>query len=80
MIFRKFQKLAMSPNAETQAGQSLSLSNMFWKEDIWLPPNLTWADVEPEPGSNRYTSFGELWYPVPAAIVIILVRTLVMRY
>jgi hypothetical protein len=68
---------AMSSPLETQ---SLTLSSLFWKEDIWLPPNMTWEDVKPEPGSNRYTNFGELWYPVPAALVIILIRAHVMRY
>jgi len=52
---------------------------MFWNEAIWLPPNMTWADVTPVPGSNRYTKFGELWYPIPAAVIIIFVRAQVMR-
>jgi len=57
----------------------MSLSSMFWNEDIWLPPNVTWADVKPVPGSNRYTNFNELWYPIPAGLIIIFVRALVMR-
>lgn len=68
----------MSSPLETQS--MMSLSSLFWKEDIWLPPNMTWEDVKPEPGSTRYTNFGELWYPVPAALVIILVRAHVMRH
>ena len=70
----------MSPGIETDPGHSMTISTWFWKEDIWLPPNMTWADVRPEPGSNKYTRFEELWYPVPAALVIILVRTLIMRW
>ena len=66
-------------DTETVTGPSLTLSNWFWREDIWLPPNLTWADVKPDPGSNRYTRFEELWYPVPAALVIILVRAYAMK-
>jgi len=57
----------------------MSLSSMFWNEDIWLPPNVTWADVRPMPGSNRYTNFNELWYPIPAGLLIIFVRAMVMR-
>ena len=58
----------------------MALSSLFWSEDVWLPPNITWADVTPKPGSNRYTKFDELWYPIPAALFIIFVRAVVMRY
>jgi len=57
----------------------MALSSLFWSEDVWLPPNITWADVTPKPGSNRYTKFDELWYPIPAALFIIFVRAVVMR-
>jgi len=51
----------------------------FWSEYIWLPPNMTWADVTPKPGSNRYTNFGELWYPIPAGIILIFIRGYIMK-
>ena len=25
---------------------SHNLANWFWNEDIWLPPNVTWTDLE----------------------------------
>ena len=31
------------------------LSDWFWAETVWLPPNMTWADVRPSPGSKRFT-------------------------
>jgi hypothetical protein len=55
------------------------LSAWFWTEHVWLPPNITWADVQPQPDSRKYTEFSDLWYPIPAAFLIILLRALVMR-
>ena len=31
---------------------SHNLANWFWNEDIWLPPNVTWTDLE-----NGYVKF-----------------------
>ena len=28
---------------------------LFWRESVWLPPNMTWADVTPVEGVARYT-------------------------
>ena len=28
---------------------------LFWRESVWLPPNITWADVAPVEGVARYT-------------------------
>ena len=28
---------------------------LFWRESVWLPPNMTWADVAPVEGVARYT-------------------------
>lgn len=30
---------------------------MFWRESVWLPPNMTWSDVAPrvEGGVEKYT-------------------------
>ena len=56
------------------------LSDWFWAERVWLPPNMTWSDVRPVPGSKRFTKFEELWYPIPAGIILILIRSYVMRW
>ena len=71
------------------------LTDWFWDERIWLPPNMTWDSVRPLPGSKRfshnsdikilqlfdyrYTKFEELWYPIPAGILLIFIRGYVMR-
>ena len=72
------------------------LTDWFWDERVWLPPNMTWENVRPVPGSQRfvdiltlfiielsdfrYTKFEELWYPIPAGILLIFVRGYVMRW
>ena len=75
------------------------LTDWFWDERVWLPPNMTWDSVRPLPGSKRfshslmsdiqmlimqlfdyrYTKFEELWYPIPAGILLIFIRGYVMR-
>jgi len=53
------------------------LNQWFWNEDIWLPPNVTWSDLEtsmnPKEGV-RVARFADLWYPVPAAFIVIAIR------
>ena len=73
---------------------------LFWRESVWLPPNMTWADVSPVEGVARYTRcvpskslisqsncdilppflrFTDLFYPVPAALLVVLVRRIAER-
>ena len=56
-----------------------ALTDWFWNERVWLPPNMTWSDVRPVPGSKRFTKFEELWYPIPAGILLIFIRGYVMK-
>ena len=51
----------------------------FWSEDIWLPPNVSWTDLHPATGPVKYSNFNDLWYPIPAAFLIILLRVLLER-
>ena len=59
-----------------------SISDWFWNERIWLPPNVTWeklgelADRTP----NNYSNFSYLWYPIPAALVVIALRSVFEKY
>lgn len=57
------------------------LTKWFWNEDIWLPPNVTWSDLETSMSREGVTfaKFTDLWYPIPAALVVILIRFLVEK-
>lgn len=47
----------------------------FWNEDVWLPPNTTWADIAPDPSKKVvYTDHRHLIYPLPMAVFMILIR------
>ena len=64
---------------------SYNLANWFWNEDIWLPPNVTWNDLESSMGHGdqefeSVAKFTDLWYPIPAAFVVIAVRLFFERY
>ena len=51
-----------------------SFSKWFWNEDIWLPPNTTWADRIATP-ENNLPNFMDLWtYPFVIAVVFIIIR------
>lgn len=57
------------------------LSDTIWSEDIWLPPNTTWADVNPNNGNGiRYTDYRHLIYPIPMAFAMLVIRYVVERY
>ena len=57
-------------------------TGFFWTEQIWLPPNVTWSDLTNYGGGKadiNYRKFSDLWYPIPAAILIIIIRTFFER-
>ena len=49
----------------------------FWSEDFWLPPNVTWAELDPRTTSTPYVhfcNFGDLGYPLIMCWVLLAVR------
>ncbi|KAF4528581.1 hypothetical protein B566_EDAN015801 [Ephemera danica] len=56
-----------------------SLSNSFWTRHVWLPPNTTWADMEKN-DIIQHTVPSDLIYPLPMALVLLVVRFIVEKY
>ena len=57
------------------------VAEIFWHERIWLPPNVTWDDLETLNVQNAsYASSSYLWYPIPAAFFLILIRSLFTKH
>lgn len=57
------------------------ISNTFWSTSIWLPPNTTWADIEP--GSRpdvTHPDYRDLWWPLPMALGLLIIRFCIERY
>ena len=54
----------------------MSSFHSFWNEDIWLPPNVTWDSFS---GDERFAQFSHLYYPIPAAFLVIAVRMVIER-
>ena len=50
----------------------------FWNEDFWLPPNITWHDIDPNNNSKiNYASFDHLYtYPWILVVLIFIYRYL----
>ena len=50
-----------------------TLYDCFWWDRIWLPANLTWADLEDKDG-RVYAKASHLYVTIPYALVFLLVR------
>lgn len=49
--------------------------DLFWCEDVWLPPNTTWADLAPNAMPDvQHTDYRDLLYPLPMALVMLVLR------
>ena len=58
------------------------LNKWFWNEDIWLPANVTWSDLELSMKGREgvaVAKFSDLWYPMPAALLVIGIRLVVEK-
>ncbi|XP_031194806.1 ceramide synthase 4 [Mastomys coucha] len=56
-----------------------SLSELLWQEAYWLPPNVTWAQLEDRDGlvfAHPHHVFAAL----PVALVLVVVRTIFERF
>ncbi|XP_029833159.1 ceramide synthase 6 [Ixodes scapularis] len=45
----------------------------FWNEDVWLPPNTTWADIK-KTDKVKYAQFDDLYYGFVVALVLLVIR------
>jgi len=63
-------------------GSSMTLFKWFWNDDIWLPPNVTWTDLEQSEIREGVAvpKFSHLWYPIPASLIVIAIRYVVERH
>ena len=63
-------------------GSSMTLFKWFWNDDIWLPPNVTWTDLEQSEIREGVAvpKFSHLWYPIPASLIVIAIRYIVERW
>ena len=62
------------------------ISSWFWNPDVWLPSNVTWGTFheqeigkEASESSGQFAKFSDLWYPIPLALCVILVRMMVEK-
>ncbi|XP_063220176.1 ceramide synthase 6-like [Bacillus rossius redtenbacheri] len=51
----------------------------FWDPDIWLPPNVTWKDLEPN-NEVAYADHRHLLFPLPLAALLMLLRVVMERF
>jgi ceramide synthetase len=55
-----------------------SVMDKFWNPDVWLPPNVTWADLEPN-DKITYANHRHLVIPLPIAIALLALRFILER-
>ncbi|AWP02064.1 putative protein Lines -like [Scophthalmus maximus] len=65
----------MAPLSGQGAGMFDTLYEWFWWDRIWLPVNLTWADLVDKEG-RVYAKASDLYVTVPYAFVFLLIRYL----
>ncbi|KAF6212790.1 hypothetical protein GE061_010499 [Apolygus lucorum] len=55
------------------------LLDCFWTSKVWLPPNVTWADLVPNE-KVQYTNHTHLYYPLGMALGMLLLRYVLEKY
>lgn len=50
-----------------------TLYDYFWWERLWLPVNLTWADLEDRDG-RVYAKASDLYITLPLALLFLIIR------
>lgn len=57
-----------------------ALLQNFWSPSFWLPPNVTWADIEPGARDDVvFTDYRHLLIPIPLGLVILLLRFIIEK-
>uniref|UniRef100_UPI003AAF692E ceramide synthase 5-like isoform X2 n=1 Tax=Centroberyx gerrardi TaxID=166262 RepID=UPI003AAF692E len=56
-----------------------SISAWIWSESFWLPPNVTWADLEHPPPGVEYPRVGQILYALPLAVCVLVLRLVFER-
>ncbi|KAJ9575185.1 hypothetical protein L9F63_025863, partial [Diploptera punctata] len=51
----------------------------FWTPNVWLPPNVTWADLEPN-DKITYADYRHLIIPLPMALLMLGLRYALERF
>lgn len=51
------------------------LSQWFWNEHVWTPPNATWALYE----ERGFRHFNDLYYSAYTAVILVIMRLLLDR-
>ena len=54
------------------------INRVFWTESFWLPPNVTWSELNQETTSTpsvKFCNFYDLGYPLLMCWIILGVRT-----
>ncbi|XP_063618699.1 ceramide synthase 2-like [Cydia splendana] len=58
-----------------------SVLDVFWDEDVWLPPNSSWADVAPGPNKKvTYTDHWDVLLTIPMAFMLMALRFVLHNY
>ncbi|XP_013382240.1 ceramide synthase 6 isoform X1 [Lingula anatina] len=58
-----------------------TLCSLFWNERFWLPEGFTWKHLENTDNGIYHPQVQDLiWYPIPLAVVLLVLRLLFERY
>lgn len=64
--------------AELLLNRLSALNEWFWNEDVWLPPNITWAHIK-DTSKVNYAQLEQLYFAVYVAVALFGIRIVVER-